>query len=108
MDWAGVALERATGSKLNDYILANICEPLGLENMNMFPTSKMKAMLVYMHQRSHDGTYSTRDHVYRRPLVALTKEQREALFHSGGAGMFAKPQEFCRKIIDAKVCSAIP
>ncbi|GJN68096.1 beta-lactamase family protein [Purpureocillium lilacinum] len=96
MDWAGVALERATGSKLNDYILANICEPLGLENMNMFPTSKMKAVLVYMHQRSHDGTYSTRDHVYRRPLVALTKEQREALFHSGGAGMFAKPQEFCR------------
>ncbi|UNI16460.1 hypothetical protein JDV02_002892 [Purpureocillium takamizusanense] len=96
IDWAGIALERATGTKLNDYIQTHICQPLGLENVTMFPTSEMKEKLAYMHQRSHDGTYLARDHFYEQPLKAQTKEQQDAIFHSGGAGMFAKPQEFCR------------
>ncbi|KFG84866.1 hypothetical protein MANI_022371 [Metarhizium anisopliae] len=96
MDWAGVVLERATGKKLNEYIQENICKPLGLEQLTMFPTEQMKKHLVYMHQRGTDGKLSRRDHLQRRNLTATTAEQQKAIFNSGGAGMFAKPQEYCR------------
>ena len=98
MDWAGIALERVTGTKLNDYIHAHVCQPLELKSMTMFPTPEMKQNLAYMHQRTQEGVYSVRDHLFRRPLVVRTKEQRDAVFHSGGGGMFAKPQDFSRKI----------
>lgn len=97
MDWAGVILERATGKKLNEYIQENICKPLGLEQLTMFPTEQMKKHLVYMHQRGTDGKLSRRDHLQRRNLTATTAEQQKAIFNSGGAGMFAKPQEYCRE-----------
>lgn len=92
-----MALERATGTKLNDYIQNHICRPLGLENLNMIPTAHMKAKLAHMHQRAANGKLSSRDHLLHRPLVIQTQCQRDSLFHSGGAGLFAKPQEFCRK-----------
>ncbi|KAK2616242.1 hypothetical protein QQS21_000877 [Conoideocrella luteorostrata] len=98
MDWAGLVLERATGTKLNDYIQAHICRPLGLENMNMFPTDEMKKHLAYMNQRAPDGKLAHRDHLHRRPLTAITTEQKRAILNSGGAGMFAKPQEYARVI----------
>lgn len=97
MDWAGVVLERATGKKLNEYIQENICKPLGLEQLTMFPTEQMKKHLVYMHQRGTDGKLSRRDHLQRRNLTATTAEQQTAIFNSGGAGMFAKPQDYCRE-----------
>ncbi|KYK57373.1 hypothetical protein DCS_04382 [Drechmeria coniospora] len=98
LDWAGVALERATGTRLNDYIQDNICRPLGLASMSMMPTRDMKEKLAYMHQRSPEGTISPCDHLLRRPLTVQTEEEKDGLLHSGGAGMFAKPQEYCRII----------
>jgi len=57
----------------------------------------MKAHLAYMHQRAPDGTLSGRDHLLRLPLTLQTEEEKRRCFNSGGAGCFAKPQEYCRK-----------
>ncbi|KAI1363471.1 beta-lactamase family protein [Xylaria arbuscula] len=98
IDWAGIALERATGLRLNDYIQQHILKPLGLNNISMIPTQEMKAKLAYMHARNSDGTLRPRDHLLRMPLVVDqdNADQVAKLFHSGGAGMFAKPQEYSK------------
>lgn len=97
IDWAGIVLERATGVRLNDWIQNNIMEPLALKAVNMFPTAEMKRDLASMHQRwpgDSSKRSEERDHVYREPLLAESGEDRERLFHSGGAGCFAKPTEY--------------
>ncbi|KAK2010047.1 beta-lactamase [Colletotrichum eremochloae] len=96
IDWAGIALERVTNTSLNEYIQTNICQPLGLQNVNMFPTPQMKAQLAYMHQKRPDGKVVTRDHILHRPLIVQSEEEIRGCFNSGGAGMFAKPQEYTR------------
>ncbi|KAH8646179.1 beta-lactamase [Xylariales sp. PMI_506] len=96
IDWAGIVLERKTGSSLNDYIQKNICQPLGLDNLNMFPTPSMKKNLAYMHYRRPDGVLVPRDHLHRHALVISTEEEIASCFNSGGAGVFAKPQEYAR------------
>ena len=98
IDWAGVLLERATGLSLNDYIHQHIFRPLGLTNISMIPTRSMKANLAYMNQRSPDGRLSGRDHLLRRPLIVESAENIKSCFKSGGAGCFAKPQEYARKL----------
>ncbi|OAA44200.1 Beta-lactamase/transpeptidase-like protein [Metarhizium rileyi] len=96
VDWAGLVLERATGTSLNEYIQQNICKPLRLRHLSMFPTEEMKKNLAYMHQRAPNGKLSQREHLHRRPLTVTTAEQKEAILNSGGAGIFAKPQDYCR------------
>ncbi|OTB16560.1 hypothetical protein K445DRAFT_316838 [Daldinia sp. EC12] len=96
IDWAGIVLERKTGLSLNEYIQKNICRPLGLENVNMIPTQSMKDNLAYMHHRQHDSKLIPRDHLLRRPLTASTPAEVADTFNSGGAGLFAKPQEYTR------------
>lgn len=95
IDWAGIVLQRATGTGLNDWIQKNIMEPLGLKNINMLPTPEMKKNLAYMHQRWPGSSGSEeRDHIYREPIIAESDEDKKKIFHSGGAGAFAKPTEY--------------
>lgn len=99
IDWAGIYLERATQVRLNDWIQTRICAPLNLQNITMLPTASMKANLASMHQRwPHDPSAQTheRDHIYPRPLKATTEPEISAAFHSGGAGCFARPTEYCQ------------
>ncbi|KAL2011493.1 hypothetical protein VTN00DRAFT_4211 [Thermoascus crustaceus] len=96
IDWAGVCLERVTGLSLNDYLHQNIFEPLGLKNISMFPTASMKARLAYMNQRAPNGQLSGRDHVLRRPLIVESESDIKSCFNSGGAGCFARPQDYCQ------------
>ena len=96
IDWAGIVFERGTGVKLNDWIQQNIMQPLELKSINMFPTSEMKKELAFMHQR-WPGNHSNpeeRDHIYREPLLVETDQEKERIFHSGGAGAYAKPAEY--------------
>jgi len=88
---------RASGLSLNDYLLKHIMEPLGIKDINMFPTEDMKRRLAYMHQRAPDGTLSVRedDHPFKRPLKVETPEEIKATYNSGGAGCFAVPSEYC-------------
>jgi CubicO group peptidase (beta-lactamase class C family) len=94
-----VVLERATKTTLNAYLQKNVLQPLGLKNMNMIPTREMREKLAYMHFRNQEGVLSPRDHLLRLPLVVDPNDEAEVarIFTSGGAGMFAKPQEYARK-----------
>jgi len=96
IDWAGVCLERATGVKLNDWIQEHIMKPLNLAHINMFPTDEMKKELAYMQQRwpGNPSHSEERDHLYREPLLAETDHEKKHVFHSGGAGAFAKPTDY--------------
>ncbi|RFU81098.1 hypothetical protein TARUN_1107 [Trichoderma arundinaceum] len=98
IDWAGLAVERATGLTLNTYLQKNILQPLGIQDMSMFPNKDMRNRLAYMHTRDPDGTIRPRDHLLRIPLVVDPDDESETrlVFNSGGAGMFARPQEYCK------------
>jgi CubicO group peptidase (beta-lactamase class C family) len=94
IDFAGLALERATGHSLNDYCHKNIFEPLGLKNISFFPTTDMKKKLAFMHQRKPDGTIIARDHLLRKPLVVDSGVKD--VFNSAGAGAFSSPSDYAR------------
>jgi CubicO group peptidase (beta-lactamase class C family) len=99
IDWAGVALERASGLTLNDFLQKRVFGPLGITDMSMIPNSDMRSRVAYMHQREADGTLRPRDHLLRVPLAIDPENRAEvgAVFNSGGAGMFARPQDYCSK-----------
>ncbi|CAK3884454.1 Hypothetical predicted protein [Lecanosticta acicola] len=100
IDWAGIVLQRATGVGLNDWIQKNIMQPLGLKNVNMFPTAEMKKNLAYMHQRwPGSGQAEERDHIYREPIIAETEHEKKHIFHSGGAGAYALPTEYVQVLV---------
>ncbi|KAF7624858.1 beta-lactamase class C and other penicillin binding protein [Aspergillus flavus] len=96
IDWAGLLVERVTGLSLNDYFHQNIFEPLDLHNISMFPNASMKSRLAHMNSRAPDGQLSPRDHLLRRPLIVEDARDIACCFNSGGAGCFAKPQEYCQ------------
>ncbi|PGH20406.1 hypothetical protein AJ80_03551 [Polytolypa hystricis UAMH7299] len=93
IDWAGILVERVSGLSLNDYFHKYIFEPLGLKRISMFPTKEMKEKLMHLHARAPDGTLSSRDHAYHRPLIAEGEEVK-SVFSSGGGGLFANPQDY--------------
>lgn len=84
--------------KLNEYMKKNIFEPLGIKDMTMIPTQEMKARLAFMQQRYADGVLRPRDHLLRVPLVAKGEDEIARYFNSGGAGLYARPQEYCSKL----------
>jgi len=57
----------------------------------------MRAKLAYMNGRSPDGQLFPRDHLLHRPLVVREQADIDRCVNSGGAGCFAKPQEYCRE-----------
>lgn len=73
----------------------NIFSPLGIKDMAFLPSKEMRANLAYMHQRTPDGVLHPRDHLMRIPLVVKDDEEASKVFHSGGGGLFARPQEYC-------------
>ncbi|KAI1857465.1 hypothetical protein JX265_011200 [Neoarthrinium moseri] len=98
IDWAGLVLERVTGLTLNAYLQEKVFAPLGINEMSMIPTKEMRSKLAYMHARDKDGKLRPRDHLLRMPLIVDPDDatQTSKVFNSGGAGMFAKPQEYCK------------
>lgn len=97
IDWTGILLERVTNLSLEEYLKQNIFNPLGLTKISMLPDASMRSKLANMNQRWPDGQLSARDHLLRRRLSLTGPEDAKLCFLSGGAGCFAKPQEYCRK-----------
>ena len=97
IDWAGVALHRASGVTLNETLQKRVFRPLGITDMSMIPDHGMRSRMAFMHARDADGTLRPRDHLLRVPLVVDLDNSAEVagVFNSGGAGMFARPQEYC-------------
>lgn len=100
IDYAGLCLERATGLSLNDYFQKHIFQPIGLKNINMFPTPDMLSKLAWMNKRTPDGKLYPNEagHINRKSLYAKTKAEIETTFNAGGAGLFARPVEYCQVI----------
>ncbi|KAK1254035.1 hypothetical protein MKX08_008030 [Trichoderma sp. CBMAI-0020] len=98
IDWAGVAVERISGLALNAYFQQFIFDPLGIKDMTMFPSKDMKDRLAYMHSRAPDGIIRPRDHLLQLSLVIDPNNVAETrrVFNRGGAGVFARPQEYCK------------
>ena len=79
---------------LNDYFQKHIFQPLGIKNINMFPTEQMKGDIARMHTKAPDGNIKEREHILRRPLIA-EGEDSQGIYNSAGAGCFARPVEYC-------------
>lgn len=90
-------MERATGVKLNEYLQKNVFQALGIKDMSMIPNQDMRQRMAYMNHRDGDGKLRHRDHLLRAPLVVdlNNKSEVDRVFNSGGAGMYAKPQDYC-------------
>jgi len=55
-DWVGLAIEAATGERLNDYLTANLFAPLGMEHTAF--REKLPADAARVHVRSREGALS--------------------------------------------------
>lgn len=74
---------------------------MGITHINMFPTAEMKSQLAYMHSRDlHTGDLKLAldGHLNHAALVAETDAQRAAVFQQGGAGCFARPNQYAQII----------
>lgn len=81
---------------LNDYFHKYIFEPLGIQNISIFPSRHMKDNLVRMHSRAPDGTLKSCPHVARRAILAESADEISQIFNGAGGGLFAVPAEYCR------------
>lgn len=89
MDWVAVIIERATGLKINDYMIGHIFEPLRIKDLTMVPSADMEARLAGLWQRNSKGELSPREYLLRKPPAGENE-----IFQSGGAGLFGTLQEF--------------
>ncbi|KAI1436814.1 beta-lactamase family protein [Xylaria sp. CBS 124048] len=98
VDWAGIALERASGLKFGDYLQKHVFQPLGIVNAAVLPDREMKAKLAPMHARNQDGTLKLQGQPYQRALdIDLdNKEEVAAFYHSAGAAIFSNASEYCK------------
>lgn len=85
---------------LNDYFQKHIFEPIGVKNINMFPTPEMISKLCWMNKRSPDGKLSLNEngHLQKRNLQVETDDEKKVTFNAGGHGAFARPVEYCQII----------
>ncbi|KAH3950020.1 hypothetical protein HBI56_005250 [Parastagonospora nodorum] len=95
LDWAGIIVERVSGQTLGDYFAEHIFAPLGIsaDGASMFPSQNN---LAHMHQRGPDGQLKEREHLFNGPFSVTSKDQQNAFFQSGGAGLYAKPKEYVK------------
>lgn len=82
-DWAGLAVEAATGSSLGDYLREHICGPLNMETTGFFPTPPDN--LAKVHIRAGNGTFET---------IPVNLGGGE--FESGGGGLTSTAPDYAR------------
>ncbi len=86
IDWAGKAVEAASGKKLDSYLKDHIFTPLGMNSTGFKLTADMRARLVGMHQRGPDGS-----------LMPVPFEMaQEPEFHMGGGGLYGTAPDYIR------------
>ena len=102
LDWAGLLVTRVTGLSLNDYFQQHIFKPLGIKNLNMFPTPEMVSRLAFMNTRNNETgklSLNLNGHIARAQLMAAgNKDEEKRIFNAGGHGLFARPTEYTRVI----------
>lgn len=85
IDWAGLAVEAASGMKLADYMKKNLFEPLGMNDTGFRINDEQRARLAKLYARSKDG------------LVPFTREPPEnPEFDAGGGGLFSTVRDYAK------------
>ena len=84
IDWAGKAVERASGQSLGDFFAEHIFAPLGMTDTGFTLTPARRARLVGMHARAEDGTLGT---------IPFELPQ-EPEFQMGGGGLYGTASDY--------------
>jgi methyl acetate hydrolase len=84
IDWAGQAVEAASGMRLDRYLDAHLTGPLGMHDTLFAPRADQQPRRVAMHQRKPEGG-----------LMVVPFEPRPAPeFLAGGAGLFSTAPDY--------------
>ena len=92
IDWAGKAVEAASGQKLDAYLQDHVLGPLGMRDTAFCIGESQRARLAAMHARLPDGG-----------LQPMPFEMpQDPKFHMGGGGLYGTAPDylrFCRMIL---------
>ena len=84
IDWAGKAVERASGQRLGDYFAENLFGPIGMTDTGFKLTPDRRARVAGMHARGDDGR-----------LTAIEFElPQEPEFEMGGGGLYGTAADY--------------
>lgn len=86
IDWAGIAIERASGEPLDRHLARHILGPLGMHDTGFAPANP--ARLAAVHLRDADGAVAV------IPSPAGPPEAQE--FPAGGAGLYGTASDYLR------------
>ena len=84
IDWAGKAVERASGQALGDYFAEHIFAPIGMTDTGFKLTQDRRARLAGMHARGEDGTLA--------PIAFEMPQEPE--FPMGGGGLYGTAADY--------------
>ena len=88
VDWAGKAVEAASGQRLGAYLRENVLEPLGMQDTAFRITPQARERLAKLHQRSDSGN-----------LAAIDLEMpQDPQFEMGGGGLYGSAADYGRFI----------
>jgi methyl acetate hydrolase len=86
IDWAGIAIEAASGQRLDAYLAKHVTGPLGMADTGFSLTPEQAARKAAMHVRGPDGALI--------PIPFALPENPEVL--SGGGGLHSTPRDYSR------------
>lgn len=84
IDWAGKAVERASGQSLGDFFAEHIFGPVGMKHTGFALTPDSRARLAGMHARGEDGTLG--------PIPFELPQEPE--FQMGGGGLYGIAEDY--------------
>jgi methyl acetate hydrolase len=84
IDWAGLAVERASGQTLGDYFAEHLFRPIGMQDTGFKLTADHRARLAGMHARGADGMLT--------PIEFEIPQQPE--FEMGGGGLYGTAADY--------------
>ncbi|HJU20273.1 MAG TPA: serine hydrolase domain-containing protein [Stellaceae bacterium] len=84
IDWAGKAVERASGQRLGDYLAERLFAPIGMTDTGFGLTPDRRARLAGMHARGDDGALA--------PIAFEIPQEPE--FQMGGGGLYGTAADY--------------
>jgi CubicO group peptidase (beta-lactamase class C family) len=86
IDWAGLAVEQASGLKLADYMQKNLFDPLGMADTGFRINDGQRARLAQLYGRTKDGS-----------LTPFTREPpKDPEFDGGGGGLLSTVRDYAK------------
>jgi CubicO group peptidase (beta-lactamase class C family) len=102
LDYVGLLIERISGQSLEEFMRANLWEPLGIKEMTFHPSSRpdMKARLADMSLRGEDGKVAFSD----ARLPCHDGDGNEVADCMGGQGSFVSAEEYLKVLHGILTC----